>query len=337
MGILIVDDAADMRCSFQAALEIEGFTDVFAVASAKEAFRFLGLEQPERVAAIDVILMDNRMPHLDGVSACLRLKQDPRTADIPILVITGYDEDEMLTAAFDAGAVDFITKPIKVVELAARLRSALALKQELDGRRSREQELLRVTQELREANQKLQHLSDQDALTGVANRRLFSSHLTHEWSRAAREQIPLSLIMIDLDHFKAFNDCYGHPRGDDCLRQVARTLGAPLKRPGDLLARYGGEEFVVLLPWTGLTGAMALAERLRDRVMTLAIPHEDSAVGPWVTLSLGVACTVPRRQTVPERLIEAADQALYAAKKHGRNRVEVSTAMLAQEKIETLR
>jgi diguanylate cyclase (GGDEF)-like protein len=322
MSILIVDDAIDMRQSLQAVLEAEGFTDVYSVASAQEAYRFLGLEGGQTVASVDVILMDILMPRVDGVEACQRIKQAPQTADIPVLMITGQNEDDVLTTAFAAGAIDFITKPLKVVELVARLRSALTLKQELDARRSREEELLRVTHQLQEANQTLQRISAQDALTGVANRRSFDSHLAHEWSRAAREQKPLSLIICDIDYFKAFNDYYGHPRGDECLRQVARALRAPVKRPGDLVARYGGEEFVVLLPWTVLSGAVALAEKLRERIASLRIPHARSLAAPHVTLSLGAASVIPLRQARTAGLVEAADQALYAAKERGRNRVE---------------
>lgn len=329
MGILIVDDSADMRESMQMVLQAEGFNDVYVVASAEQAFRFLGLEGDNPVAKIDVILMDNMMPRLSGVAACRRIKQHAQTADIPILMITGLNEDAVLTSAFAAGAVDFITKPVKVVELLARLKSAMTLKQELDARRCREEELLRVTMQLQEANQTLQRLSDQDALTGVANRRSFNSHLAQEWSRGAREQLPLSLIMIDIDYFKMFNDVYGHPRGDECLKQVARTLSGPIHRPADLVARYGGEEFVILLPWTGIAGAVALAENLREQVAALNIPHIRSAAAPYVTLSLGVACTIPKRQATPEELIEAADQALYNAKAQGRNRVEVYSEMLA--------
>jgi diguanylate cyclase (GGDEF)-like protein len=324
MSILIVDDSADMRESLQMVLEAEGFTDVYTAASPQAAFQLLGLEgNTDHPPPIDVILMDILMPQGNGVEACRRLKQHPRTVDIPILMITGQSQDGVLAAAFDAGAADYITKPIKPVELVARLRSALTLKHELDARRSREQDLLRVTHQLQEANQQLQRLSDQDALTGVANRRSFDTHLAYEWSRAAREQTPLALIMIDIDYFKAFNDHYGHPHGDECLKQVAQALAGPLKRPGDLLARYGGEEFIILLPWTGLPGAMALAERLRNRVTGLRIPHRRSAAADHVTISLGVACDIPTRQATPQELIEAADQGLYAAKEKGRDRIEV--------------
>lgn len=333
MSILIVDDAEDMRLSLRMVLEAEGFSDVQTARSAREAFRMLGLEGESAVLAPDVILMDILMPVVNGVEACKRFKQDPRTADVPVLMITGASQDEVLAAAFAAGAIDYITKPLKVIELVARLRSAITLKRELDARRGREHELLRVTRQLKEANETLQRLSDQDALTGVANRRSFDAHLANEWNRAAREQTPLSLVMLDIDYFKRFNDQYGHPRGDDCLRQVARTLAAPLKRPGDLIARYGGEEFVILLPWTGLAGAVGLAEKLRGLVEALQIPHAQSLAADHVTISLGAACTIPKRSAPAESLIEAADQALYLAKERGRNRVEAYSDVIDPDRV----
>src|SRR5207302_7100922 len=200
---------------------------------------------------VDVILMDVTMPQIDCIEACRQLKAQPRLRDIPVIMVTGRTEDGDLAAAFSAGAMDYIPKPIKVVELLARLRSALALKRELDERRARQLELLEVTRQLRDANHRLERLSTQDPLTGIANRRSFQTTLSREWGRAVREAAPVSLVMIDVDHFKGYNDRYGHPRGDEVLRKVAQTLRGQLKRPGDLLARYGGEEFVSLLTHTG--------------------------------------------------------------------------------------
>lgn len=171
---------------------------------------------------------------------------------------------------------------------------------------------------------KLQEQSLMDGLTGLANRRRFDEYLGVEWGRARRLKKTLSLIMIDLDAFKAFNDNYGHLAGDDCLRKVAMALKEGLKRPADLAARYGGEEFAVILPDTGKQGALALAEELRDRVEALKIPHAYSPVAQNVTVSLGVATLVPAKEESPDPLIEHADQALYQAKEKGRNRVEVA-------------
>ncbi|MCF8105320.1 MAG: GGDEF domain-containing protein, partial [Desulfohalobiaceae bacterium] len=169
--------------------------------------------------------------------------------------------------------------------------------------------------------EELQRLSFQDGLTGVANRRLFEQTLDREWRRMTRNQSPLSLIMLDIDHFKAYNDTYGHQQGDWCLQQVAQQLKKSVKRPGDLAARYGGEEFAVILPHTGASGAMRLAEKIKDGVQQLDVPHEASPVAAHVTVSLGVAWRIPDDSAAPEDLVAAADSALYQAKAEGRNRV----------------
>lgn len=182
-------------------------------------------------------------------------------------------------------------------------------------------ELERANERLREANSRLERLSLTDALTEIANRRHFDGTLEQEWRRAQRAGLPLSLVMLDLDHFKAYNDAYGHLAGDRCLHQVARTMRESLRRAGDLAVRYGGEEFVLLLPETDAHGVAQLADRLRAAVEALEISHAYSPVAPRVTASIGVATVLPRDGVVPEMLVEAADRALYRAKHDGRNRV----------------
>ncbi|WP_018084243.1 sensor domain-containing diguanylate cyclase [Desulfurispora thermophila] len=169
----------------------------------------------------------------------------------------------------------------------------------------------------------LKTLSNLDGLTGLANRRYFDSRLAGEWEKNARLAVPVSLIMCDIDHFKAYNDTYGHLQGDDCLKKVAGILSQLLYRPGEMAARYGGEEFVVLLPGCDLDTARQIAENIRQAVMSLAIPHAASPVGPCVTVSLGAATLMPRETSPPTELIAAADSALYRAKHNGRNRVEI--------------
>ncbi len=173
---------------------------------------------------------------------------------------------------------------------------------------------------LREANERLERLSASDGLTQVANRRCFDQTLQREWMRLRRTEEPLSLIMCDVDFFKLFNDTYGHQGGDDCLKAVAGALAATVRRGGDCVARYGGEEFAVILPSTPEAGALCVAEKIRRAVERLAIAHAKSQAAPYVTLSLGVATTVPSEDGAPERLIKCADQALYRAKSSGRNR-----------------
>ncbi len=183
-------------------------------------------------------------------------------------------------------------------------------------------ELLEVKRRLEEANQRLESLSLLDALTGIPNRRRFDEFMAMEFRRSVRKAEPLSLIMIDVDFFKAFNDCYGHLEGDRCLRQVAKTLDAALKRPTDMVARYGGDEFVAVLPGTDREGAVFMAEDMRKRVETLAIPHGVSLVADRVTVSLGTASIVPPVDFSPCALMQIADKALYEVKKQGRNRTK---------------
>ena len=178
--------------------------------------------------------------------------------------------------------------------------------------------------EFKRMEEELRRLSYLDGLTGVANRRRFDEALGLEWRRMTRDAKPLSLIMCDIDFFKAYNDTYGHQGGDDSLRLVANTLNSVLGRPGDLVARYGGEEYVVILPETDSQGAKFLAEKMRSRVESLGIIHVSSQVCEVLTISLGVATTIPTRGSLPDELISAADQALYEAKKEGRNRVNLA-------------
>lgn len=182
-------------------------------------------------------------------------------------------------------------------------------------------ETLRDITEQKLAQMALENIASTDGLTGLANRRTFDKTLETEWRRARREQAPLSLLMADIDHFKAFNDTYGHQMGDECLNKVAQALGAQASRPADLAARYGGEEFVVLLPTTTSDGAMQVAERVRHAVSALKIPHGGTEGASWVTLSLGAATIVPTADLSPQALVRIADEALYAAKRAGRNRV----------------
>lgn len=172
-------------------------------------------------------------------------------------------------------------------------------------------------QKLREATR----LANFDSLTQIANRLKFDSHLTKQWKQMMREQSPLSILLCDIDYFKQYNDAYGHVMGDDCLKKVAWALNETLSRPTDLFARYGGEEFAAVLPQTGETGALRVAERMQAAIARLQIPHESSTINSYVTLSIGVASTVPQSPRSPDSLVDEADQFLYRAKQQGRNKI----------------
>ncbi len=178
-----------------------------------------------------------------------------------------------------------------------------------------------VEQELQKANRELERLASLDGLTQVANRRQFDRYLATEWRRGMRTRLPLSLILCDVDYFKQYNDTYGHQAGDDCLVEIARVISRAIKRAADLVARYGGEEFVIILPNTSIQGALHLAESIRESLKKLQLPHSQSQVSQWVTLSLGVSSLIPDRSTSKELLVAMADKALYEAKKQGRDRV----------------
>ncbi len=324
---MVVDDSRLARAALVRVLEKAGYPTPITVSSGVEALKWLeDAAGEEGQAEIDLIITDIVMDGVTGIELCRRVKQDHRFANIPVIMVTQKDDMAILGEAFAAGANDYLTKPIHEVELAARVRSALALKAETDRRRAREAKLLRLAARLAMYNRRLRGLSNQDGLTGMANRRHLDRVLEREWTRAQRYNRELAVIMVDIDHFKAYNDRFGHLTGDDCLRQVARTLADGVKRGADLVARFGGEEFCILLPETNAAAAMALAEHLRRRVEDLRLSHPDSPVAPVVTVSLGVATAVPRAGSDPSELLERADLALYQAKKLGRNQCRLHGA-----------
>jgi diguanylate cyclase (GGDEF)-like protein len=323
MKIIVVDDSEAFLTAMGALLRDAGYEDIHLLSSGRELLRYMDQSDSDGkpLQGIDLILMDVKMPELDGIATLRAVKASPRHEDIPVLMISAQEQESLIEAAFEAGAVDYVSKPIKKLDLHARIRSALRLKREMDRRKAREDDLVVLNSHLEHANKELHRLSCTDSLTQVANRRYFEDILNREWNRAKRSGTSLSIIMIDIDHFKEFNDTFGHVAGDKCLAKVSETLSMLVLRSSDVLARYGGEEFVTLLAGADTEGAVALAETMRLQIEQLAIPHAAQVDKKFVTISLGVASLVPQTEAKAWSLLRYADDALYKAKHAGRNRV----------------
>ena len=248
----------------------------------------------------DIILLDIIMPEMNGYEVLKKLHQEQRTKDIPIIFLTSLDQAENEEYGLNLGAIDYITKPFNVAIVKAKIKNHLATKSY--------QDTLKIS-------------TDVDQLTNIANRRRFDEMLSNEIKRAKRMNSCLSLLMIDIDHFKMFNDTYGHLEGDECLRKVAFALKNSLKRPADLAARWGGEEFTCLLPDTDEKEAAKIADLLRKAIINLKIPNEFSPVKQFVTISVGVATSDSANKSTYKMLLKHADEALYKAKASGRNRI----------------
>lgn len=321
--ILIVDDLTDNLHLLSKILTRQGY-EVQAVGNGRLAITAVQAQTP------DLILLDICMPEMDGYEVCQQLKQDPQTQDIPVIFISALDELGDKVKAFKAGGVDYITKPFQIAEVVVRVKTHMTLRH-LQQQLQRQNALLqqevcdRLAAEtaLQAANQELQRLAHLDGLTQVANRRCFDDYLAQEWRRLAREQLPLSLILCDVDFFKQYNDTYGHQVGDTCLCQIANAIRSAINRPADLVARYGGEEFVVILPNTPLSGAVQVGQKIRSQVAQLQIAHTGSQISQFVTLSFGIASIIPLPDGDVTQLITMTDRALYQAKLAGRDRIAV--------------
>ncbi len=420
--ILLVDDTSDNLYLLEKFLVPQGYT-VFYAMSGKKA-----LQLAERLLP-DLILLDVMMPGMDGFETCKRLKNSPELRDIPVIFVTGRTEVKALAKAFEAGGVDYITKPVKRQEVLSRVKTHLQLQhlnrerermiialdehksrlqavidhidegiftsdmdgtiesvnlqvsklsgysdRELIGRsfthlldrpfsrqyregldavlqNDKSQEIIGVRKDggtyplaffmrridvakpllvgvMRDITlekryqENLQRLSETDSLTGVANRRKFENILTEKWKAAARNRHFLSLIMLDVDHFKRFNDSFGHPRGDRCLIMIAEAMNRVVKRTPGMVARYGGEEFVVLAD-ADSEQARKIGQRIIREVQQLAIPHVADTGSDHVTVSLGIASLKPTPDSKAVDLLQQADAALYRAKQEGRNRLQM--------------
>lgn len=324
--VLLVDDQAMVAEGIRRMLANEPGVEFHYCDDPKEA-----INMASRVKATTV-LQDLVMPDIDGMTLVRFYRANPATRDIPIIVLSSKDDPKIKSDAFANGATDYLVKLPDQIELIARIRAhskSYLVQRERDAAynalREMQEQLREMNGQLAQSNRELHRLSSLDGLTGIANRRHFDEVLEREWHRADRQQSPLSLILIDIDYFKLFNDSYGHQAGDDCLKLVARTLEHVVHRPGDLVARYGGEEFVIVLPETDQAGAESVARHILDAIRNLHITHSASDVAEVVTLSLGSATRHREHHRLPCDLITAADLALYQAKENGRDRFETST------------
>lgn len=316
--VVLVDDQPMVAETIRRMLEDETDIDFHYCMEAKEALN--------QVAAIHptLILQDLIMPQIDGLELVSQYRAHPECSEIPIIVLSAREDPKVKAEAFARGVSDYVVKLPDKIELIARIRHHsqwyIHKRQRDDAYRS----LQESQRQLKDMNLKLLHLSTHDSLTNIPNRYHFDQAFSDEWRRGGRDKSPLSLIMIDIDLFKKYNDGLGHLAGDQCLGKVADVLSKNLQRPADSVSRYGGEEFVVLLPGTDAEGALTMANKLLDEVITLKIPHPESPISDFVTISLGVATKIPNNSERPDTLLHEADQALYYAKESGRNQIKVA-------------
>jgi two-component system chemotaxis family response regulator WspR len=313
--VLLVDDQAMVGEAVRRALAQEPDIEFRYCGNSAEAIATAETSKPT------VILQDLVMPGADGLTLVRRYRANPLTRDIPIIVLSTKEEPTIKSEAFASGANDYLIKLPDAIELIARIRHHSKAYLNQLQRDAAYLALHDSERRLTEINIELQRLTNVDGLTGLSNRRYFNEYIDAQWKLAVREGSPLSILMIDVDNFKLYNDTYGHLAGDEVLKSLAAAMQKSFARPTDVTARFGGEEFIVILPFTPLDALQSLGERLLRNVENLRIPHSASTVGEYVTISAGGAATIPQKEKSPLHLIEIADAALYEAKKSGKNRV----------------
>jgi len=312
MRILLVDDTATERMIIASYLKKMGH-EVITGENGEQAITAFIKNQP------DLILLDVIMPVMDGHEAARKIRSLGTDDEwIPIIFLSAKTKASDIAAGIDAGGDDYLTKPVDQTVLTAKMQAM----QRIAAMRQR---LIDVTLQFDMVNRELSRLINVDGLTGIANRRYLNQHLNREMERSERSKAPLTVIMADIDHFKAYNDHYGHLAGDDCLKLIASTLQKQFKRPADFAARYGGEEFCIVLPETDLRGGKHLAEQLRVAVKTLEITQAPTVSEENITMSLGVASCSGEKPCLVKNLLYRADQALYQAKQAGRDHVKIDT------------
>ncbi|MEO5354539.1 MAG: diguanylate cyclase [Magnetococcus sp. XQGC-1] len=319
--ILIVDDERFNLNLLQELLDPD--YDIMVAKNGEQALKRANATPPP-----SLILLDIMMPDMDGYQVLEQLKSNAATREIPVIFITAMSEATDEARGLALGAVDYITKPFSPTVVQARVRTQLRLKASMERGRNLNRQLTQLNdalagknEQLTELNKILNDMASVDGLTGIPNRRRFDEFLLQEWHRALRDKSSLSLILMDIDFFKPYNDHYGHAAGDECLRLVTKALASAMLRATDLVARYGGEEFVCVLPGANAESMVQMGNRLREAVTALFLPHEFSKVASHVTISLGGVSLVPESGSEPTILVPMADARLYKAKEAGRNRL----------------
>jgi diguanylate cyclase (GGDEF)-like protein len=307
LKVLVVEDSKvtlKAICNYLTNMGVQALT----AETGKDAIEIYKRERP------DIILLDGRLPDIDGFEVAKEIRALEKKKDwTAIIFLTSMTKDEDLARGIEVGGDDYLVKPVSEIVLHAKVN---AMRRLVEMQRS----LIELTHKLNQANKDLQLLSATDGLTGLSNRRMFDELSLREWRRCERMKKPFSLVMIDVDHFKLYNDHYGHQAGDECLKAVAMQMQRAAPRASDVAARYGGEEFVFVLGETDMDGAKWVANHVRQRISELQMPHEASTL-KHVTVSCGVASVLPSDQNALETLLQTADFALYQAKEQGRNRV----------------
>lgn len=322
MKILLVEDSATLRYAMRTYI-IDAGHEPLVARSGEEALQML------ENTPVDMIIMDVEMPGLNGFETTRLIREWLAGHWIPIVFVTGLNEDENYREGIEAGGDDYLIKPVSFMIIKAKIRAM--------------ERIAEMRDQLSRLNSELEALSQLDSLTQIFNRRTFNEMAKQQWALAKRHQQPVSALMIDVDHFKLFNDHYGHPAGDACLKKVTQAIKGCLHRTTDILGRYGGEEFIVLLPETDAKGALCVAQAIGEAISALQIRHGVSPTAPYVTASIGGATCLRTTGHDLEELIKNADRALYKAKRAGRNRSWVDevathkTLLLADSNPELIR
>ena len=308
LKVMVVEDSKVTMKALCSYLKHMGVANPLTAVTGQEAIDLFRKHRP------DIVLLDAILPDIDGFDIAKEFRSMEKGDEwVAIIFLTSMDKDEDVARGIEAGGDDYLLKPISEVVLKAKMS---AMRRLVEMQRA----LVEVTQELNAANKELQRLSTTDGLTGIANRRFFDELSAREWRRCERMNKPMALVMVDVDHFKKYNDTYGHQGGDECLKSVAAQVARAAPRASDLAARYGGEEFVLVLGETTMDGAKWVANNIRQHVADLKMPHSASSIG-HVSVSCGVASVLPLEGMPFETLLKFADEALYKAKEQGRNTV----------------